>query len=92
LVGKKCGLTNNIEKYDVKEIPYSPEVKKQVSEIDALNARLSIIASIDNEDLDLHPDIKKMIAVKSLAWAELKIQLNHMNQDNAKEILKTKYE
>ncbi|MCX6823656.1 MAG: hypothetical protein NT085_00820 [candidate division SR1 bacterium] len=88
----KCGLTTNIETYQVKEVASSTEIKEKMSTIDGLISRLSTTIALDDEDLDVQADIKKMIAAKGLKWAELKIQLNHMEQTKAKEILDVQYE
>ena len=92
LVSKKCWLTDNIEKYTVKEVAYSTEVKTQVTEIDALVTRLSTTAALDDNDLNISSDIKKMVTAKALSWIELKTQLNHMDQTKAATLLSTQYD
>jgi hypothetical protein len=92
LADKKCGLTDNIETYEVKEVEYSVEVKAQITEIDGLITRLSTTAALEDEDLDLSADIKKLIATKAASWLELKTQLNHMDQTKAATLLSTQYD
>ena len=89
---KKCGLTDNIETYAVKEVEYAPDIKIQVTEIDDLIGKLSALTTADGEDLDLHSDIKKMMAAKNTEWIEIKAQLSHMDQKKAQTLLDQKYQ
>ena len=89
---KKCGLTDNIETYTVKNIEYASDVKNPIEEIDGLSSKLSALIVADSEDLDVLKDIKKMIATKNTEWIEFKIQLQHMDQKKAKTLLDQKYQ
>jgi len=89
---KTCWLTSNIEKYQVKEVAYSAEIKEKVSTIDWLISKLSTTILLDDEDLDLQGDIKKMIAAKWVKRMELKVEMSHMDQNKAKELLDAQYD
>ncbi len=92
LANKTCGLTNNTEQYAVKEVAYSSEIKDKVATIDWLVAKLSSMMVLDDEDLDIQEDIKKMIAAKWAKRLDIKNQLSHMDQNKAKELLDPQYD
>ncbi len=92
LASKKCWLTENVETYNVKKIEYSDEIKQEIAVIDTSIAKLSATILLDDEDLDVQDDIKKMIAKKALKRTELKTELNYMDQGKAKILLDKKYE
>lgn len=86
-----CGLTNNIEEYQIKEVPLSKEVQAYIESVDGMIHRINEVMDIDNEDMDVTPDIRNLIARRVTLWKEYSIGLRHMNQDIALSSVQAKY-
>gem|GEM_PF-4209874 len=86
-----CGLTDKVEEYQIKEVPLRNEVKAYIESVDGMIHKINEVIHIDDEDMDITPDIRGLIARKVTVWKEYSIGLRHMNQDIALSSIQAKY-